>query len=225
VFDVELLAVQDCERRTIAFYSDVVCSWSSSAHRSPPGTTFARILLPVWVGVWLDCIANCCCCNSKGYFWLLRIDGGSIIRSSSVLSWIIKMMKHGRIWSFGVSFWKLACAPLMLKLLLPGCLVPHDLSSSFIGYTLVSLPSVFTKSSRSYCHLEINGNSLLDWIPCELPVCISESCFFSERSFQRSWAREVLQPAVHLHIAFGRCAPPQPSASSTQGQPVDQVRR
>ncbi|CAD6340981.1 unnamed protein product [Miscanthus lutarioriparius] len=26
VFDVELLAVQDCQRRTIAFYSDVVCS-------------------------------------------------------------------------------------------------------------------------------------------------------------------------------------------------------
>ena len=28
VFDVELLAVQDCQRRTIAFYSDVVCSWA-----------------------------------------------------------------------------------------------------------------------------------------------------------------------------------------------------
>jgi hypothetical protein len=209
VFDVELLAVQDCERRTIAFYSDVVCSWSSSAHRSPPGTTFARILLPVWVGVWLDCIANCCCCNSKGYFWLLRIDGGSVIRSSSVLSWIVKMMKRGRVWSFGVSFWKLACAPLMLKLLLPGCLVPHDLSSSFIGYTLVSLPSVFTKSSRSYCHLEINGNSLLDWIPCELPVWIM--------FFQWTFVPEILgargaAACRTLHIAFGRCAPPQPSA-------------
>jgi hypothetical protein len=26
VFDIELLAVQDCQRRTIGFYSDVVCS-------------------------------------------------------------------------------------------------------------------------------------------------------------------------------------------------------
>jgi hypothetical protein len=26
VFDVELLSVQDCQRRTIGFYSDVVCS-------------------------------------------------------------------------------------------------------------------------------------------------------------------------------------------------------
>ena len=25
-FDVELLSVQDCQRRTIAFYSDVVCT-------------------------------------------------------------------------------------------------------------------------------------------------------------------------------------------------------
>lgn len=27
VFDVELLSIQNCERRTIAFYSDVVCNW------------------------------------------------------------------------------------------------------------------------------------------------------------------------------------------------------
>ncbi|GMP62072.1 hypothetical protein CsSME_00024312 [Camellia sinensis var. sinensis] len=26
VFDVELLSIQDCQRRTIGFYSDVVCS-------------------------------------------------------------------------------------------------------------------------------------------------------------------------------------------------------
>lgn len=26
VFDVELLSVQDCQRRTIAFYSDIVCN-------------------------------------------------------------------------------------------------------------------------------------------------------------------------------------------------------
>ena len=34
VFDVELLAVQDCQRRTIAFYSDVVCSWASDISSS-----------------------------------------------------------------------------------------------------------------------------------------------------------------------------------------------
>lgn len=30
VFDVELLSIQNCERRTIGFYSDVVCNWDKN---------------------------------------------------------------------------------------------------------------------------------------------------------------------------------------------------
>ena len=87
VFDVELLAVQDCQRRTIAFYSDVVCSWASADIPSMPhraarlhhfpadgifaGTLQKKILLVVGL---CNCIATRCFCDSKGYWSMTVVD-------------------------------------------------------------------------------------------------------------------------------------------------------
>ena len=87
VFDVELLAVQDCQRRTIAFYSDVVCSWASAdipsmphraarLHHFPADRIFAGTLQKknlLVVGL-CNCIATRCFCDSKGYWSMTVVD-------------------------------------------------------------------------------------------------------------------------------------------------------
>ena len=88
VFDVELLAVQDCQRRTIAFYSDVVCSWASAdipsmphraarLHHLPADRIFAGTLQKKncsWSGLLCNCIATRCFCDSKGYWSMTVVD-------------------------------------------------------------------------------------------------------------------------------------------------------